>query len=58
MGKHGDHSQQFQWKHLGWKPPKQRVLTGLRDESLASNPLGFTAETEEGDVLFATEGPY
>ena len=57
-GKHEDHSQQFQWKHLGWQPPKQRVLTGLRDESLASNPLGFTAETEEGDVLFATEGPY
>ena len=46
-GKRRDGVEHFAWKKLSYAAPKQRTVTGVREESPATNPLGLTVEVSE-----------
>ena len=48
-GKRRDGAEHFAWKKLSYAAPKQRTVTGVREESPATNPLGLTVEVSEGE---------
>ena len=52
-GKRRDGAEHFVWKQLSYAAPKQRTVTGVREESPATNPLGLTVEVSEGAAVVA-----
>ena len=50
-GKRRDGAEHFAWKKLSYAAPKQRTVTGVREESPATNPLGLTVEVSEGAAV-------
>ena len=50
-GKRRDGAEHFAWKQLSYAAPKRRTVTGVREESPATNPLGLTLEVSEGAAV-------
>eukprot|EP01045_Picozoa_sp_COSAG04_P016520 COSAG04_NODE_1385_length_6986_cov_8.400755_6_plen_444_part_00 len=50
-GKRRDGAEHFAWKQLSYAAPKRRTVTGVREESPATNELGLTVEVSEGAAV-------